>query len=503
MGAPKVRCGPPAQPPTRPRPPTQPLSYIATNMKKLTKNKKPARKQSEDSGRSFSISRIASGGSNVRGIPPITKLWVKGWKSISSLTSLDLSGLTVLAGANSSGKSSFFQPTLMLKQTLEAPYDPGALLLDGPHVRFTEASQFLSKDPNSGEFAKLTVGLQTKEDLMETVYSKSFGKSIEVIAERFGLGKKEIKIRSTMSSGEIEEQLGENGKEMVKVFGREAKKTELSVARNRCFLAFQLTIDRGVDQQLSLLMDSGESGEVVRAIRSIIHLPGLRGNPERTYPLNATEGFYPGQFQSYTASLIQKWKDSANKSKLRELNLALTELGLTSEITTAPVDETRVEIKVSRLLEVDCKDFVSIADVGLAVSQVLPVLVALVVAHSGQLVFVEQPELHLHPRAQVRLAMIMARAVKRGVRILLETHSSLLLLGIQTAVANRSLSADDIALHWFTRDGSGVTCVTAAKLDESGAFGNWPEDFGDVNQKAETDYLDAAERVLLAEQNAR
>ena len=47
---------------------------------------------------------------------------------------------------------------------------------------------------------------------------------------------------------------------------------------------------------------------------------------------------------------------------------------------------------------------VSIADVGFGVSQVLPVLVALIVAKPGQLVYLEQPELHLHPRAQVALA---------------------------------------------------------------------------------------------------
>src|SRR5208282_911176 len=53
--------------------------------------------------------------------------------------------LTILAGANSSGKSSIVQPILMLKQTLEASYDPGTLLLDGPNVRFTSGDQFLSR----------------------------------------------------------------------------------------------------------------------------------------------------------------------------------------------------------------------------------------------------------------------------------------------------------------------------------------------------------------------
>ena len=50
-----------------------------------------------------------------------------------------------LAGANSSGKSSIMQPMLLMKQTLDATYDPGALLLDGPHVTFTAADQLLTR----------------------------------------------------------------------------------------------------------------------------------------------------------------------------------------------------------------------------------------------------------------------------------------------------------------------------------------------------------------------
>ena len=74
----------------------------------------------------------------------ITKIAVKGFKSIAEECEIDIRPLTILAGVNSSGKSSIMQPLLMLKQTLEALYDPGPLLIDGPNVQFTEASQFLS-----------------------------------------------------------------------------------------------------------------------------------------------------------------------------------------------------------------------------------------------------------------------------------------------------------------------------------------------------------------------
>ena len=75
----------------------------------------------------------------------ITKIAVSGFKSLAKECTIDIRPLTILAGANSSGKSSIMQPLLMLKQTLEAPYDPGPLLIEGPNVQFTLANQFLSK----------------------------------------------------------------------------------------------------------------------------------------------------------------------------------------------------------------------------------------------------------------------------------------------------------------------------------------------------------------------
>jgi hypothetical protein len=65
--------------------------------------------------------------------------------------------------------------------------------------------------------------------------------------------------------------------------------------------------------------------------------------------------------------------------------------------------------------------------------------------------------------------------------------------------AEGGLSTDDVVLHWFTRDDvTGHTKVTTGTLDAAGAFGEWPEDFDEVNLEAEARYLDAAARYLDA-----
>ena len=95
------------------------------------------------------------------------------------------------------------------------------------------------------------------------------------------------------------------------------------------------------------------------------------------------------------------------------------------------------------------------------------------------------------------MAQVIADAAKRGVRVVAETHSSLLLLAVQTLVAEGDLSPELVKLHWFTRSENGATKINTADLDEAGAYGDWPEDFDDVDLKAQSRYLDAVDRVAF------
>ncbi len=117
----------------------------------------------------------------------------------------------------------------------------------------------------------------------------------------------------------------------------------------------------------------------------------------------------------------------------------------------------------------------------------------MIAAEPGQVVYLEQPEMHLHPRAQRRLAHVLADSANRGVVVVAETHSALLLREVQTLVATGKLSVDKVKLHWFQRQDDGRTVVTPADLDENGAYGDWPEDFDEVELDAEKTYLDAVE----------
>jgi predicted ATPase len=148
---------------------------------------------------------------------------------------------------------------------------------------------------------------------------------------------------------------------------------------------------------------------------------------------------------------------------LQELSNDLKSLGLTWKIEAKRVDDTQVELRVGRMPRPnrgDTRDLVSIADVGFGVSQTLPVVVALRAARPGQLVYIEQPEIHLHPRAQVAMARLLVTAANHGVRVVAETHSSLILLAVQTLVAEGKIDPGLVGLNWFLREKmSGATRI--------------------------------------------
>lgn len=433
-------------------------------------------------------------GTEPRGIAAVG---VRGYKSLYEQQSIEIRPLTIIAGVNSSGKSSLLQPLLLMKQTLEAPFDPGPLLLDGPHVSITSLDQVLSTGgPGVERATSFEVFLAVQDSGSVTVsYGRGEPGELKII---------KMETRLPFISGRI-----------VLVEGAPVDISKLSievaadlrfekllpapvVIRDRCFLGVGSgRLRRGEMVRAEFGFAERAAAELAR----IMHIPALRGTPARAYPVVGASGSFEGPFDRYTAGVISAWQTRGDEEKLSALRRDLVWLALTSDVRARKLDDTRVELLVGRMppaIRSNSGDLVNIADVGFGVSQTLPVVVALLVAEPGQLVYLEQPEIHLHPRAQVAFSALLARAATRGVRVVVETHSSLLIRGIQTAVAEGELNPSDVILHWCGRDAeTGDTNVTTGELDEAGAFGDWPEDFDDVNLDAEERYLDAAARRVV------
>ena len=430
----------------------------------------------------------------------ITSIMVSGYKSIAEPREIQIRRLTLLCGANSSGKSSIFQPLLLLKQTLDAHYDPGALRISGPNVVFTKTDQFLSRI--SGQAAanqfSVQIGYGRKYDVKIT-FEKDPEEKISIKELDYWHDKSKRTIRLGMTQKQIAKIFGKELEDIKRFVQKRKKPTKLSlkITRSGCFLGVDVTTSTKKGEISSGFFVS-PVGALVRYIPGIIHVPGLRGNPERTYRTTAVPDEFPGLFSDYVASIIHKWQNN-HDDRLKKLGEYLKKQNLTWRVDAKAVDDTRVEVRVGRMTKAKqggAHDMVSIADVGFGVSQTLPVLVALLTAKPGQLLYLEQPELHLHPLAQVRIAELLVEAANRGVRLVVETHSSIILLTVQSLVVEGTIEPERVALHWFERRASdGVTEITSAQIDKEGAFGDWPVDFADIELESQSRFLDAYEKL--------
>ena len=126
-------------------------------------------------------------------------------------------------------------------------------------------------------------------------------------------------------------------------------------------------------------------------------------------------------------------------------------------------------------------------DVGIGISQVLPVVVA-ALESSAALVAIEQPELHIHPAVQVGLGDLFIKGAKEyGINFLIETHSEHLILRllrrIREATENEvppgaiGIEPADVAVVYVQSTESGVELVPLP-IDETGEFTTrWPRGF--------------------------
>lgn len=122
------------------------------------------------------------------------------------------------------------------------------------------------------------------------------------------------------------------------------------------------------------------------------------------------------------------------------------------------------------------------ANVGFGVSYALSVIVSLLASEKENIIIVENPEAHIHPRGQASLGQLMALSAARGAQLFIETHSDHIINGIRVAVKEGLIDKRDVNFSYFTKSTTRdeqYTEVTEIKVDEHGELSAYPIDFLD------------------------
>ena len=142
-----------------------------------------------------------------------------------------------------------------------------------------------------------------------------------------------------------------------------------------------------------------------------------------------------------------------------------------------------------------------LTNLGVGVSQVLPIVVMALIAPTGSLLIFEQPELHLHPRVQARLGDFFLSLAFHPKQCIVETHSEYLVDRLRRRIAEApgEKIEDLLAFHFVEQDELGQSTCERVEINEYGAIKNWPKDFFDQSSEEAEGILFAAARKRALE----
>jgi hypothetical protein len=243
-----------------------------------------------------------------------------------------------------------------------------------------------------------------------------------------------------------------------------------------------------------------------QAIGRIAYLGPLRQQPARSY---LWSGRAPGDLGDlgkhgeYAVHALLASDNSPKRQKegqeggrqwlVKRVSYWLKRLGVADEL----VLERQGKSRHYELIIVRGRQRSNIVDVGFGISQVLPMLVLAHFVKPGTTIIAEQPEIHLHPRAQAGLADLMAEVARtRDVQFIVETHSEYLFRHLQTLIAEEKVEAADCRLYFVDREKNGSAKLQELVLTKFGRITDWPKKFfGDVIGETERQTRKMLERL--------
>jgi predicted ATPase len=368
----------------------------------------------------------------------LTRIDLRHFKCFELLR-LPLSPLTLLSGANASGKSSVLQALVLLHQTMRDHEWSTRLLLNGKGVR-----------------------LGTVVDVVDQVHGRH---SFEI-----GLEDEEL-ICHWVFSGE---------------------RREMSMAVERVSV-------NGTAQDepahLRHLLPVGEEGSIPRLatrMRGLTYVTAERVGPREVYSLEDRQTApVVGPLGEHAISVLHWGRDEpiledlvlpgAPATRLRQVEERMRALfpGCTMTLQQVPqVNAVTLGLRTS-----DDTDFHRPVHVGFGLTQILPIVIAALSAAKNDLLLIENPEVHLHPAGQALVGQFLADVARAGVQVIIETHSDHVLNGIRRSVKAGRLSADQVALHFFRPRSGETPQVMSPALDGEGNIDLWPEGFFDQFDK--------------------
>lgn len=143
---------------------------------------------------------------------------------------------------------------------------------------------------------------------------------------------------------------------------------------------------------------------------------------------------------------------------------------LNSELLTEDITDTD-QVK-AKFLSVNNR-YVRPKNIGSGLSYVVSILVSILSSQKGDLIIIENPEIHLHPKAQSKLTELMTYAAENGIKLIVETHSDHIFNGVRKTIFKKMISKENVSVFFFEIDQKDlVTKATRINIKDNGNVEN-------------------------------
>ena len=362
------------------------------------------------------------------------ELQLENFKCFDSLA-LPLGSLTLLTGANSGGKSSVIQSLVLLSQTFKHQESGSNLMIEGPMLALGAVADVVNQNASQ---RRLSIGVATAEQRIVWTFQVRDRQALTLDIEKLHINDKPVPIEDPMR------------------FLMPPKVAETSLVVSALRRLSWISAERMGPRELSPLMASGGHQQVGRRGEMAPGLVYWRGDDVVEAALCLPDT--PATLLKQTLGYMQQFFPG-------------------SDFRVSPVEGVSA---ISLRMRSDTRsEFQRPQNLGFGLTQLFPIIVAVLAAKKGEVLIVENPEVHLHPRAQQNIGMLLAQAAASGVQVILETHSDHVLNGIRLAVKGKKLAATDVRVHFFERAENLSAQPISPCIDEDGRFDQWPAGFFD------------------------
>lgn len=455
----------------------------------------------------------------------LTRWTLENFKPICGRMDLPLAPLTVLAGLNSSGKSSFLQSVLLISQTLANQNHDEPIVLNGPLLRlgtFAEVLNEHASEPRIG--IGFTLGYEDDPPIDVSVRFETLktGKEVTSALE----GARVMLTEATLTFGRhVDMHIRRATDEEERTFSDSYPTLKLPLPSELKHISQLKSTDGEVNAGRFLTrvahflpiayvpFDDNEklwqrafsniqlsdlaSRQIIQTFaRSIRYIGPLRATPE------AMQGFSPsGQLDDvgprgeYAAAVYAANRHQTiayyhpqtatiEQGTLEEaMGIWLRYLGIADSVKTRDAAAPGVTWLVRPAPETTDRPLHA---VGVGVSQVLPILVQGLLSAPGTILIMEQPELHLHERPQGRLGDFFLGLTRVGKQVLVETHSAVLINQLRyRMVKDGEPTRRAIHIYFVEQDARGHAEARPIVISARGAIENWPDGFFDESFRQE------------------